>query len=948
MYRYKSVRFIWLLPVIMACGSLYLSNCSPNSSGECEKYASDASAKLGPEVWRILNSDDTEFNQYANSCGYYMLYNIQRALYGLIDLESEVSYIESIECIFPHMKRVCQALREYHDCGEFLDSVTYFEEKEPGEGLQLMQDWALVDGAMKSNITRQEKLEILDHYTPVFVEADYTKWVAVNELSYYEILNVLGAEEASMNHLFRCIRICRENGFYERLCQSQGVVGVYHEQRGHVDSMMTYWQDVSRIALDHGIANQAARMHSFNACYQQANGRLAKAAEQFAEAQRVCVALKGGLSEARYIIDELEFLSNYGFWDKFSERLRRTKTVLREMLISDQGMPSQKISHQIDLLDARFRMVNGETDLADSIYSSLAESGKNILFGAEYAELLLSHSDGLLLNNRPEAALAILDSARGVCESSQKFSILVNYRIQTARALNALDRHHEALAELLSLHDKIDEINAQERAINGSAMTEYYGCLAWTHLDLGDREAARNSIEASLHYLGGVLHNTSASVAGYLFFNGCTVTHAAAHRYLSEYPGNSYWFEMDWRSLNRCFGKNHAGNCIASNRLKDHLDTDTISSGLLHFLSEKGDLFGKNNHRDAVHLLYSRCGDDVVRWKASKQGIYRESIEVDFELLAAQVFNAANLMRTRPEASGSKVPAHLTASLAELARILLPEEILIESGDHTISPLLITPVECLSRLSFEALNLGTSETYLPALSLYDVAYVRYMDPKPTSPAAGKGVALADPDIPVHLKRRFPTLREHVQGTVELKAIQNRWPHIVSLTGKEATKAKLISSIDDAPWIYIAAHFVRDPQISQLSVLPLAGETGDDSFRLSPLGISDIHSANLGNCELVVLSGCGTGQTCHGTKNMIPGLGDTFVDAGVSAVIHTIWDVLDDDAIATMSRFIEYWTGEDNLPATAICRARRDVYKSEGEYRHPFHWAAYTIKLGEFE
>ena len=85
------------------------------------------------------------------------------------------------------------------------------------------------------------------------------------------------------------------------------------------------------------------------------------------------------------------------------------------------------------------------------------------------------------------------------------------------------------------------------------------------------------------------------------------------------------------------------------------------------------------------------------------------------------------------------------------------------------------------------------------------------------------------------------------------------------------------------------------------------------------------------------------------KAFAPALGDAFIDAGAGLAVQTFWDVRDDQAREMMTRFVVEWEeGSTSLHVIrALNRTRRAAMSGPNGVRHPFNWAAYSVKVGCF-
>jgi CHAT domain-containing protein len=188
-------------------------------------------------------------------------------------------------------------------------------------------------------------------------------------------------------------------------------------------------------------------------------------------------------------------------------------------------------------------------------------------------------------------------------------------------------------------------------------------------------------------------------------------------------------------------------------------------------------------------------------------------------------------------------------------------------------------------------------------------------------------------------RPLPALREAEE---EGKTVGAFDPSAVLIAGDSATKQNLTRLWGDAPYLYVAAHTVAG--VPYIAALVLAEPAGDRAPDETVLDVTDIRAADLTRCRVVVLSGCSSGSPYVAAKGAAPSLGDAFLDAGAVAVVHTFWDVQDEDARRIGTSFIEKRTAAKTGDIRALSDARRSEIRGPLGVRHPSRWAAYAITV----
>jgi CHAT domain-containing protein len=169
-----------------------------------------------------------------------------------------------------------------------------------------------------------------------------------------------------------------------------------------------------------------------------------------------------------------------------------------------------------------------------------------------------------------------------------------------------------------------------------------------------------------------------------------------------------------------------------------------------------------------------------------------------------------------------------------------------------------------------------------------------------------------------LARRWPVpLRFAVD---EVHCIESVWPADTAdlLTEQAATREALELLFPAATLIHLACHGEFQPAAPLTSGLKLAGED-----RLTLNDLLGQTTNRLANTRLVVLSAC---QTAITDTRTLPeeaiGLPAGFMQAGVPAVIGTLWSVDDASTALLMARFYELTVLQELRPASALREAQR--------------------------
>ena len=232
--------------------------------------------------------------------------------------------------------------------------------------------------------------------------------------------------------------------------------------------------------------------------------------------------------------------------------------------------------------------------------------------------------------------------------------------------------------------------------------------------------------------------------------------------------------------------------------------------------------------------------------------------------------------------------------------------------------LLIAPHDFLHYLPFHALPDAEGRilgerfpiSYTPSASVYHLCST-----KPAS-APGGVLILGIPD-PV-----APQIED------EVRAVAGVIPGSEVYLGSEATDEVLRERAASHRYIHIATHgwFRQDnPMFSSISL-------GN-----CHLSLFDLYQLEL-PCELVTLSGCGTGLNVVVGGDELLGLVRGLLYAGAQGALVTLWDVNDRSTAEFMQHFYQALQVNPNK-AVAVQAAILEIRR---RYPHPFYWAPFVL------
>ena len=251
-----------------------------------------------------------------------------------------------------------------------------------------------------------------------------------------------------------------------------------------------------------------------------------------------------------------------------------------------------------------------------------------------------------------------------------------------------------------------------------------------------------------------------------------------------------------------------------------------------------------------------------------------------------------------------------------------------ESHEQLIAPiaddlkraghLIVAPHDFLHYLPFHALPddrgqaLGERFTisYTPSASVY------YLCSTKQAGAPGGSLVLGIPDPAA------PQIED------EVRAVAGVLPASEVFLGAAATAEVLRERGAQSRFVHIATHgwFRQDnPLFSSIRL-------GD-----SNLNLFDLYQLNL-PCELVTLSGCGTGLNMVVGGDELLGLVRGLLYAGAQGVLVTLWDVNDQSTAEFMKLFYEALKINKNK-AQAVQEAMAEIRR---RYAHPYYWAPFVL------
>lgn len=946
----RCARLILALAVLGICG------CAEDRGALLRTLAPGLKPAM---VRHLIADDDSTFAHYSVEIGFKELLDARLALRRSLSFATPEEYARTVTALMPYIGRISERLAGDYGCFEYLRDDLFWMGLPASGAVELgRREAELNEIYLDRDRLLLDKANRIRELSGLFQDAGYWTGAVVADYAVAEFMGALGQEEERRLYLHTALRLARREDLTLMVSQVLGELGSLHRESGELDSMAMRWNEAINIASRHRLPEQAATIASLYAHHYAAQGQLALAGDLYQEAQRICREFKGGYLELPFIIEAMFFHAELGYWGVVDQLLQQARVLLREYEESPRVLDRRVQTLRLNEVEARYLMAQGEVAAAEAIFTQVEDDIRALAYRLDYPHLLYAWAAGLLENGVPAAALPVI--GRGLVHSlaSSLPATRARFLVLLARALRELGNDRAAMESLEQFRDLAAELGPEGERVLREEWIDHEACLARLWLSRGLRDESAATLRASLERLRGYLADTDASTQGYIFLDASDDLRLALHEYFGADALARYELELAWRRLRTILGENQrrAGGGTLSFAVRvsgggrDRAwmsDENDPAAQLIRLLRRRPErsapdvpFLARLGENHALHCLYFETSQEIVRWVAHADGVRCDTLQVAPSWVRDRVTIALAGMSRDPGDPEAPVDGELRGVLHELTAKILPEE--MTAADEP-GLLLISPGGSLGLLPFEALSLGRE--YTPLLNTWDVAYLRFADPAAPGHAHGRGVILADPQPPTALRRRYPLLADLGEGLIEAEIVTDALPESWILRREAATKERLFELWEDAPFIYIAAHFVRDPEAPYLTYLPMSRSEERRPLDASYLGIADIRSADLRRCRLAVLSGCASGAPYAGASNPSPGLGDAFIDAGVSVVIQTFWQVRDEEAARLMQGFVEQWAKQGASPLVAISRARRTYLQGRRGVRHPFTWASYSIKLG---
>lgn len=887
----------------------------------------------------LISSDDSTLARYARDVGIRQLLNILWLFSEAVAWDTRENLERTMVVLMPPVKRLNEAIAIGYGLDHPLRYYDFFTSLPAEQAMDVKRlQWKLGRTFEDPRLSAREKIEIIKGVLEELEKVGHSSDVALGQGMIGNLLANVGDQDASLKYFQSSLAGYRAAGAGPMVCQMLGVLGSIHGGRGQIDSMTVCWEEARAIANRHRLPMQAARITSFFAAHYARQGRLSLAHDLYDEAIDRCREYKGGDYEVRYLNSAMGFHADLGAWEIVGRLLPRVRVVERNTALVPPK-DRQVLRLKTDQTEARYLLALGRIEEAQAVFERIKSGFRDLPWHVEYVRFLFRWAEALMDGGHPEKALPVIREGFTLSKEVPQTQLPARFLLLLSTALYEL-RDIQASRQALEQFEDIASEHVTELRREWILRDVL---VARIQLAEGNRAESIATAEAGLSRLERALAQMDAGAHGYLWMGECDGLRQLLQELVADDPVVGYGVELVWRDAYQLLGRKSRaasdGPTFAP-RLRGGGDEPFFEHARRRGEAARANLLGW----DVVHCVYSVQADSVWRWTSTQAGVRRKVLDIGVAELQEIV---ADVFRSMAAAPGERhaVPGRsLVTQLRRLAAILLPSIVPQETSADT-STFLVTADGFLGQIPFEALNLSATGEYVPLLRTHDVAYLRRADPAVGTYERGPGLVLINAQSVKRLRKQYIFGRLLEEVIAEGEAVAASHPDAIVLKNDAATKKRLLANWEAASFLYAATHIIRDPEVPYLTLVPLVDPGGLSGPDASYLDIGDIRMADLTRCDVVVLSGCSSGAPYVGARKVGPSLGDAFLDAGAGVVVQTFWDVPDEEARALMSEFGSGWG--DSAPATikTLNAVRRSRITGPNGARHPFWWAAYSIKVG---
>jgi len=316
-------------------------------------------------------------------------------------------------------------------------------------------------------------------------------------------------------------------------------------------------------------------------------------------------------------------------------------------------------------------------------------------------------------------------------------------------------------------------------------------------------------------------------------------------------------------------------------------------------------------------LEFHEVGDQLVVWTITQASFSGQALALPQAALAKDIDDFRNSIIGRKRDVD-------TLGQALYNKLIAP----VKLGDST-KRLFIVPHGPLHYLPFQALHDG--QGYLIARTAIAIW--------PSASVGGQLWSRPSQSINALLAFGNPATQENVPlpgAEREVNEVAGLFKQKQIYVQRDATKLTFKKNANLSAVLHVAAHAEVDEVDPLFSRILLANDGQDRGL----LEAREVYGLDMHSVSLVTLSACesGLGKVLKGDE--IVGFTRSFLSAGASSMVASLWPVADDSTEALMTRLYQSMTEGADL-MDSMRAAQIDVQKRR-RFAHPFFWAPFNV------
>jgi CHAT domain-containing protein len=282
--------------------------------------------------------------------------------------------------------------------------------------------------------------------------------------------------------------------------------------------------------------------------------------------------------------------------------------------------------------------------------------------------------------------------------------------------------------------------------------------------------------------------------------------------------------------------------------------------------------------------------------------------------------------------------------------LIKPVDSLIQNKHLIIVPdleLNLIPFETLLTQEYDTLKTSNDYSTLSYLILRNpVSYVYSISQLSEEPITKKGRLRFAGFVPdydnaksseLQINRKYQSVTGRLPGAKDEVLSALKYYKGKLYFGEEATKENFFMAASRCNIIHLAMHTVLDMNESMNSELIFSPDLSKNNKQLHAFEVCS-HDIN---AELVVLSGCNTGNGKLSQGEGVFSIARAFLLTGVKNILITQWSIADRSSASLMAGFYEYLS-KGNPVDVALQKAKIDcIRKGDPLKAHPYYWAGYV-------